>query len=60
MAVRLTKWLKGFKKCRISNTVDGTDDDILLSGNEEDGNVRSECEENVGIDCEGGESDTDW
>jgi hypothetical protein len=39
--------------------VDGTDDDILLSGNEEDGNVRSECEENVGIDCEGGESDTD-
>jgi len=25
----------------------------------EDGNVRSECEEDEGTDCEGGESDTD-
>jgi len=51
--------VKGFKKCCISNAVDGNDDDILLNGNEEDGNVRSGCEENVGTDCEGGDSDTD-
>jgi len=37
--------VKGFKKCRISNAVDGIDD-MLKSGSEEDGNVSSECEEN--------------
>jgi len=25
-----------------------------------DGNVKSECEEDDGIDCEDGDSDTDW
>jgi hypothetical protein len=44
--------VKGFKKCCISNSVDGTDDDILWNGSGEDGNVRSECED--------GDSDTDW
>ena len=45
--------VKGFMKCCISNVVDGTDDDMLW-------NVRSECEEEEGTDCEDGESDTDW
>jgi hypothetical protein len=47
--------LNGFKKCCLSNAVDRTDDDILWNDSEEDGNVRSECEENEGTD-----SDTDW
>ena len=50
--------VKGFKKCCISNAVDGTDD-MLWNGSEEDGNVRSECEEYAGTDCEDGDSDTD-
>ena len=37
--------VKGFKKSCISNTVDGNDDDMLWNGSEDDGNVRSECEE---------------
>jgi len=36
--------VKGFKKCCISNAVDGTDDDMLWNGCEEAGDVRSECE----------------
>ena len=35
--------VKGFKKCCISNAVDGTNDDLLWNDSEEDGNVRSEC-----------------
>jgi hypothetical protein len=34
--------------------------DMPWNGNEEDGNVGSECEEDEGTDCEGGGSDTDW
>jgi hypothetical protein len=52
--------MKCFKKCCISNAVDGTDDDMLWNGSEEDGNVRSECEEDEGNDCEDGDSDNDW
>jgi len=44
--------MKGFKKWRTSNALDGTDDDMLWSGTEEDGNVRSACEEYEGTDCE--------
>jgi hypothetical protein len=51
--------VKGDKKCCISNAVDGTDD-VLWEGSEEDGNVRSECEEDEGTDCEDGDSDTVW
>ena len=29
-------------------------------GSEEDGNVRSECEEDEGTDCDDGDRDTDW
>ena len=38
--------MKGFKKRRLSNGMDG--------------NVRSKCEEDDGTDCEDGDSDTDW
>jgi hypothetical protein len=38
--------VKGFEKCCISS--------------EEDGDVRSECEEDEGTDCEDGDTDTDW
>jgi hypothetical protein len=48
--------VKGFKKCCISKTVD---DNMLWNGTEEYGNVRSECEEDEGTECEDGDSDTD-
>jgi hypothetical protein len=38
--------VKDCKKCCISNAVDG--------------NVRSECEEDEGTDCEDGDNDSDW
>jgi hypothetical protein len=47
--------VKGFKKCCISNAMD-----MLWNGSAEDGNVRSECEEDEDTDCEDGDSDTDW
>jgi len=43
----------------ISNAV-VENDDVLWNGSEEDGHVRSECEEDEGTDCEDGDSDTDW
>jgi hypothetical protein len=43
----------------ICSAVDDTDDDILWNGSEEDRNVRTECEEDDGIDCEDGDNDTD-
>jgi hypothetical protein len=52
--------VKGFKKSYISNAVDGTDDNLLWNDIEEDGNVRSDCEEDDGTDCEDGVSATDW
>jgi hypothetical protein len=52
--------MKGFKKCCIFSAVDGTYDDMLCSGSEEDGNIRSECEEYSGTDCEDGDIGTDW
>jgi len=45
----------GVKKCCISNAANGTDDDMLWDGSEEDGNVRSECEDDEGTDCEDGD-----
>ena len=32
----------------ISIAMDGTDDDMMWNGSEEDGNARSECEEDEG------------
>ena len=52
--------MKCFKKCCISNAVDGTDIDVLWNVCEEDGNVESEDEEDQCTDCEDGDSDTDW
>jgi hypothetical protein len=37
--------LEGFKKWCIANAVVGTEDDMLWNDSEEDGDVRSECEE---------------
>jgi hypothetical protein len=51
--------VKGVKKCCISSAIDETDD-MLWNMREEDGNVRSECEEDEGTDCADGDSDTDW
>jgi hypothetical protein len=36
------------------------DDNTLWNGSEEVRNIRSECEEDEGIDCEDGDSETDW
>jgi len=52
--------VKGFKMCHISNAVDEIDDDMLWNGSEGDGNVRSVCEGDEGIDCEDGDGDTAW
>jgi hypothetical protein len=41
--------VKGFKKDCISSAVDGTDD-MLWDDSEDDGDVRSECEEGEGTD----------
>jgi len=35
------------------------DDDMLWNGSKEDGNVRSQCEEDEDTDCAGGDSDAD-
>jgi hypothetical protein len=51
--------MKGFKKCCISIATDETDD-MLCNGSNEDGNVRIECKEDEGTDCEYTQSDTDW
>ena len=51
--------LNGFKKCCISKATD-ENDDVLWNGSEEDGHVRSECEEDEDADCEDGDSDAGW
>ena len=51
--------VKGFKKCCISTAVHKTDN-RLWNYTEEDVNVKSECEEDEGTDCEDGDSDTGW
>ena len=50
-AQRSSLIVKGFKKC-LSNKMGGAGDDMLWNGSEEDENVRSECEEDEGIECE--------
>jgi len=52
--------VKGLKKCSIFSAVVGTDDDTLWNGLEENENVRHECEEDEGTDCEDGGNNTDW
>ena len=54
--------VKVFKKCCMytSYAVDRTDYHMLWNGSIEDRDVRNECEEDEGTDCEAGDSDTDW
>jgi len=52
--------VKNFRKCCISSTLDETDDDMLWNGSKEGGNIRSECEDDEGTDCDSGDSDTGW
>jgi hypothetical protein len=52
--------VKGFKKCCISNATDGSEDDGVWNDSEENGNVRSDGEEDEGTECEDADSDTDW
>ena len=40
--------------------VDGTAADMLWNGSNDDGNVRSEIEEDEDTDCEDADSDTGW
>jgi hypothetical protein len=40
--------------------VDGANVDMLWNDTEEDGNIRSECEEDESTAYEDGASDTDW
>jgi hypothetical protein len=52
--------VRGVKKCCMLSATDETEGDMLWNGSKEDGNVRSECEEDKGTDCEDGDSGTDW
>ena len=51
---------KGFKTCCIAYAIDETEDNMLWNGCEEDGDVRSEYEQDEGTDCEYADNDTDW
>ena len=51
--------MKRFKNCCISNAADGTNDYMLWNDSKEDGNIRSECKEDEGIDYEDRDNDTD-
>ena len=50
--------VKGFKEFCIFSAVDGTD--MFQNGSEEDGNVRSGCEEDEGTDSANRDSATGW
>ena len=50
--------VKGFGKCCIQSEM--CEGDMLRDGSEEDGNVRSECEEGEGNACEDGDREIDW
>ena len=51
MAAYLTRTdCEGFKKCHVSIAVDETNDAMLWNNSEEDGHVRSECEEGEGTE----------
>jgi len=50
----------GFGKYCIYSEMCETDGDMLRNGSEEDGKVRSECEEDDGTACENWDRDIDW
>jgi len=51
-------WTNPQIKTIISAT--NSDDYLLWNGSEEVGNIKSECEEDEGTDCEDGDNDSDW
>ena len=51
--------VNGFKKCCISNAVDDTNG-MFWNDSEEDGDVKSECEEDERTLCEDGDSEWHW
>jgi hypothetical protein len=51
--------VNGFKKSCIFNAMGKTNDDMLWNDSDNNGNVRSECVEDEGIDCEDGDTGTD-
>ena len=55
MAVHITR-----SNCEGFNAVDWTDDNMFWNDTEENGHVRSWCEEDEAPDCEDGDSATDW
>jgi hypothetical protein len=55
--ISLEETLTGVEKYCISSAMDENDDDVLWNGSEEDRDV---CPEEEGIDCEVGESDTNF
>jgi hypothetical protein len=52
--------VKGLEKCCIYSEMGETDDDMLRDDSEEDGKVRSECDDDEGTAYEDADSDTDW
>ena len=51
--------MKVFKKFCIFNAMDGTNDDMLWNGTEEDGDI-SKYKEDEGTDYVDGDTHTDW
>jgi hypothetical protein len=45
---------KGVKNSSLSSVMCGSEDNTFWNGSEGDGNVRSECEEDVSTDCQVG------
>ena len=46
--------------CEGSSALNGIGGEMLWNDSEEDGDVRCECEEDEGTDCEDVDSDTHW
>jgi hypothetical protein len=49
--------VKAFRKCCMSSALYGTDGGMLWEGSGNDVDVRSECEEDEGSDCQDGDSE---
>jgi len=45
---------QGVKNCSVSSVMCGPNDNALCNGSEEDGAIRSECEEDESTDCQVG------
>ena len=58
--ISLEVTVQSFKKCCLSNALDGTYGDSMQIGSKEDGNVSTECEEEAGTDFKDRDIVTDW